>query len=142
MPKALLDTDIFSELMRDKNLVVRARASAYLASEKQLTISSITVLEVIKGLHKVQREPEIERFLATLSTIEVISVSVEEAIEAGRIYAELERTGQPIGRADPMIAAVAIVHGLVLVTGNEVHYRRIQELPRSLAIDNWRNPAP
>lgn len=141
MPKALLDTDILSELMRDKNEVVRGRANAYLVSEQKLTVSAITVLEVIKGLHKMQRSAEIDRFRAALSSMEVIPISTEEAIEAGRIYAELESIGRPIGRADPMVAAVAIVHGLVLVTGNESHYRRIQDLPRALLIDNWRNPA-
>ncbi len=40
---------------------------------------------------------------------------------AGRIRGDLERTGQPIGLADPMIAAIALVHGLELVTGNTVH---------------------
>lgn len=118
------------------------RARAYQAAEARFTISSITVLEVVKGLHKVHREAEVERFLATLPTLEVIAVSTDEAVEAGRIYAELERTGQPIGQADLMLAAVAIVHGLVLVTGNEDHYRRMQRLPRNLAIENWRSPVP
>lgn len=36
-----------------------------------------------------------------------------------------------IGHADPMIAAIALRHGLTLVTGNLSHYQRIQA--RSLA---------
>ena len=59
VPKTLLDTDIFSELMRGKNEVVRARADAYLKQHDRLTISTITVLEVAKGLHKVRREARI-----------------------------------------------------------------------------------
>jgi len=57
---------------------------------------------------------------------------------AGKIYADLERTGQPIGRADPMIAAIAIQHNLTLVSGNTDHYQRIQNLGYSLKIENWR----
>ena len=57
---------------------------------------------------------------------------------AGRIYADLERSGRTIGRADPMIAGTAIQHGLVLVTGNLNHYVRIQELGFPLKLDNWR----
>jgi tRNA(fMet)-specific endonuclease VapC len=57
---------------------------------------------------------------------------------AGRIYADLERLGQPIGRADPMIAAIALRHDLTLVTGNLSHYRRIQALGHNLQLDNWR----
>jgi predicted nucleic acid-binding protein len=37
-----------------------------------------------------------------------------------------------------MIAALAIRHGLVLITGNIEHYQRIQALGYPLKIDNWR----
>jgi tRNA(fMet)-specific endonuclease VapC len=37
-----------------------------------------------------------------------------------------------------MIAAVAIRHGLELVTGNTAHYQRIQQLGYSLTLANWR----
>ena len=47
---------------------------------------------------------------------------------AGRIAGELERTGQLIGLADPMIAAIALTHGLEMVTGNTAHFQRVQQL--------------
>ena len=56
----------------------------------------------------------------------------------GNMYAELERSGQPIGRADPMIAATASTHGLLLVTGNVGHYARLPDLGFELRIANWR----
>jgi tRNA(fMet)-specific endonuclease VapC len=58
---------------------------------------------------------------------------------AGRITDDLDRLGQPIGRADPIIAAVAIDQGLELVTGNTGHYQRIQQLGYPLALVNWRS---
>ena len=42
------------------------------------------------------------------------------------------------GRCDPMVAAIAIIHGLDLVTGNTAHYQRIQQLGYVLALVNWR----
>jgi predicted nucleic acid-binding protein len=57
---------------------------------------------------------------------------------AGWIYGDLERTGQTIGRADPMIAAIALQHGLSLVTGNQAHFRRIAALGYPLKLENWR----
>jgi predicted nucleic acid-binding protein len=57
---------------------------------------------------------------------------------AGRIYAELERSGQPIGRADPIIAAIAITQNLLLATGNTRHYERIQQLGFALRLTNWK----
>ena len=57
---------------------------------------------------------------------------------AGRIYANLERAGQPIGRADPMVAAIALRYNMVLATGNLRHYQRIQEVGYRLQLDNWK----
>ena len=57
---------------------------------------------------------------------------------AGRIAGDLDRIGQPIGRADPMIAAIALTHGLELVTGNTAHYQRVQQLGYPLTLVNWR----
>ncbi|HWO25716.1 MAG TPA: PIN domain-containing protein [Kofleriaceae bacterium] len=104
-------------------------------------MSSITVLEVTKGLHKVGREEALERFIQGLEHLEIISLGREEALVGGCIYGDLERLGQPIGRADPMIAGIAISHGLVLATGNEDHYERIQAAGYQLASDNWRRAA-
>jgi tRNA(fMet)-specific endonuclease VapC len=141
VPRTLLDTDIFSELMRGKNEVVRARADAYLMQYGRLTISSITVLEVAKGLHKARREDALDRFIRGLEHLDIVPLGREEALVGGRIYGDLERLGQPIGRADPMIAGIAISHGLVLATGNEDHYARIQQAGYQLASDNWRRAA-
>jgi tRNA(fMet)-specific endonuclease VapC len=57
---------------------------------------------------------------------------------AGRIAGDLDRTGQTIGKADPMIAAIALNNGLELVTGNRSHYQRIQQLGYPLTLVNWR----
>jgi tRNA(fMet)-specific endonuclease VapC len=141
VPEALLDTDILSEVMKGRNAAVRSRATAYLATEGAFTISAVTVLEVVKGLHKARRDRELDRFLKTLSSLRVLPLAQPEAVLAGKIYGDLERLGTPIGRADPMIAATAIVHGLVLVTGNEEHYRRVDEAGHALVMDNWKTAA-
>jgi predicted nucleic acid-binding protein len=96
-------------------------------------------VEVIKGFHKVQREERIKQFLSAISNAEILTLNMENAELAGRIYADLERTGQPIGRADPMIAAIALENDLVLTTGNLRHYQRIQALDYPLKLDNWKN---
>ena len=55
-----------------------------------------------------------------------------------RITGDLIRTGQAIGMADPMIAAIAMTYGLELVTGNTGHYQRITQLGYPLTLVNWR----
>lgn len=138
MDKALLDTDIFSEILKGIDQNVVAKATAYRATFGHYTISTITVMEVVKGLHKLQREDRIQQFLAGLPTVELLALDLRSSELAGRIYADLERAGQPLGRADPMIAAIALRHGLTLVTGNLSHYQRIQALSYGLKLDNWR----
>ena len=138
MDKALLDTDIFSEVLKGIHPAVAGRASAYQTVFGHFTISLITVLEIVKGYQKVKREDRIQKFLSMLPAVEVLSLNLQSTEIAGRILGDLERLGQPIGRADPMIAAIALQYDLVLVTGNTTHYQRIQGLGHQLKLDNWK----
>lgn len=140
--RTLLDTDIFSEVMRGKNAEVVARADAYVTEHGRLTISLITVLEIAKGLQKARRDEAMDRFVGSLGSLEVLDFGLGEALLAGRIYGDLERVGQPIGRADPMIAAVALNRELRLATANVAHYERIRALGYALALDNWKATGP
>ena len=140
MNKALLDTDIYSEILRGVNPTVAAHALAYRQAHGRLTLSVITVMEMVKGLQKVQRPRKIATLLANVATEVVLEFGQPAAEMAGRIWGDLERIGQPIGLADPMIAAIALVHGLELVTGNTADFQRIQNLGYPLILVNWRIP--
>jgi tRNA(fMet)-specific endonuclease VapC len=136
--KALLDTDTLSEILRARNSNVVAQAVAYKAIHNQLTISAITVMEIVKGMHKMGRTAALNRFLQGIQSSEVLPFDQPCAEIAGRIYGDLESAGQPIGRADVMIAAIALQHDLTLVTGNTRHYQYIQSVGYQLIIANWR----
>ena len=89
-----------------------------------MTVSTITILEIVKGFHKVHREEKLLQFLSTVTTAEILTLSIKSAEIAGRIYAELERTGQPIGRADPIVAAIALaamIHIHIRIDENPCH---------------------
>jgi len=138
MAKSLLDTDILSEVMRGKNERVVVNASAYVQTNRRLTISVISVAEVVKGFDRLQREADVARFLVNVEDMEVLPLTTDAAVLAGRIYGALERNGLPIGRLDPLVAAIALNEGLELVTGNTSHYERIRPLGFDLRIANWR----
>lgn len=138
MNKALLDTDTFSELGKAINQTVARNGSAYLADFGRYTVSVITVMEIVRGLSKKQATKQLRAFFAGIPSQEVLIFNQAAAELAGYIEGELERTGQPIGRADPMIAAIALVNGLELVTGNTAHYQRIQQLGHPLVLHDWR----
>jgi predicted nucleic acid-binding protein len=103
-----------------------------------LTLSVITVTEVIRGFQRNQSQRKLQNFLTVVATEEVLIFDQPAAELAGRIAGELERVGRPIGVTDPMIAAIAIRHGLELATGNTAHFQRIQQPGYPLTLVNWR----
>jgi tRNA(fMet)-specific endonuclease VapC len=54
-------------------------------------------------------------------------------VRAAEVYADLYRRGALIGDADILIAPSALEHGLVVITNNEDHFRRIP----GLMVENW-----
>jgi tRNA(fMet)-specific endonuclease VapC len=84
MDKALLDTDIFSEILKGIDPNVAAQATAYRVIFGRYTVSTITVLEIVKGLHKMQREDRIQQFLDGLTAVEVLTLGVQSAELAER----------------------------------------------------------
>ncbi len=139
MEASLLDTDIYSEVMKGKDPNVVRRARDYVREFGRHTVCAITVMEVVKGLQLLEREDRIQRFIGELSALDVRVIDSQAAVSAGRIYADLQKAGRTVGRADPMIAAVALRDNLELVTGNHGHYVRIQDMGYGLRLANWRD---
>src|SRR5262249_6094795 len=100
--KTLVDTAIWSEITRARNAVVSARASAYLAQYGRLTLSVVTVFETIRGLSQRRRDAKLDEFREVLDAIEVLDLDRTAADLAGRVYGELERTGQKIDIGDAL----------------------------------------
>jgi tRNA(fMet)-specific endonuclease VapC len=74
--------------------------------------------------------PLVEEFLAGIT---VVPLTSEAARAYGRIRAELEKEGKPIGPLDLMIASQAVALGLTLVTNNTREFRWI----RCLRCEDW-----
>lgn len=138
MNKALIDTDIFSEMTKGINPTVANHARNYRSSFARYTISSITFMEIVRGYQRKQASRQLQAFLTAIASEEVLPFGRTTAELAGKIAGELERVGRPIGLSDPMIAAIAIEQGLELVTGNTAHFQRVQQLGYTLTLANWR----
>jgi predicted nucleic acid-binding protein len=136
--KSLLDTDILSEIGKGIDPKVVGNATAYRRVFGQYTLSVITIMEVMRGFQQKQNTRRLQQFLSVIASEEILILDQPAAELAGRIAGDLDRAGQPIGRADPMIAAIALQHGLELVTGNTAHYQRIVQLGYPLTVSNWR----
>ena len=138
MNKSLLDTDILSEIGKGIDPNVARNATAYRNAFGRYTLSVISIMEIVRGWQRKQNALRLQRFLTSIASEEILLFDQPAAGLAGRIAGDLDRIGQPIGRSDPMIAAIALVHGLDLVTGNTAHYQRIQQLGYQLVLVNWR----
>jgi tRNA(fMet)-specific endonuclease VapC len=136
--KALLDTDIYSEILKSVDPTVTRNATTYRQAHGILTLSAVTLMEIVRGFQRNQSQRKLQNFLAAVALEEVLAFDRPAGELAGRIAGELERIGQPIGLADPMIAAIALMHGLELVTGNTAHFQRVQQLGYPLTLVNWR----
>ena len=113
-------------------------ATAYLVEHGRLTLSSITVLEVVHGYRRVGSEEKVQSFERALVDCEVLSFDEAAGRLAGRIYADLETRGRPIGMPDVMIAALALRDNISLATGNVSHFEFIVAAGYPLRLENWR----
>lgn len=138
MNRSLLDTDIYSEVLKAVDPTVTAHAIAYRKARGTLSISAVTLMEIVRGLRQKQASRQLRDFLVAVALEEVIPFERADAELAGRIGGELHRIGHPIGPADTMIAAIALQHGFELVTGNTAHFQRVQKLGYPLTLANWR----
>jgi len=134
--KRLLDTNVISDFVRgQQDVMQRLRHHA----PGDLVISTISRMEVAYGL---ARQPARAKRLAPLldalfESIEVLSYAEDDAVETGKIRAELEVIGRPIGLCDAMLAGVARARGILVVTRNVSEFSRVP----GLRWENWRDGA-
>ena len=92
-------------------------------------ISSITVPELSVGAHLSKNPGALERTLELLNIVEVIDLDSKIAIDAGKIYAGLIRSGKRIELNDCLIAATALSLDINrIVTRNVKHFVRISDV--------------
>ena len=137
----VLDSDTLSELSRGHPRVV-ARARVYLERHGRLTTTAVTVFERLRGYHAALAagrpfEPQLRQFEAFAAACVVLPLDEQAAARAARIWGVLDRKARR-GLGDILVAAVASVHGLPLVTRNRRDFRRIAELPFvGLTLVDW-----
>lgn len=128
----LLDTNICIYIAKRKPSGVLARLQQLRLGD--IGMSVVTYLELVYGAW---RSEQVETNLARLEQlrhlIPVQSLGADVGRYYGRLRAELERKGVPIGAYDLMIAAHALSLGLTLVTNNVREFARVD----GLRLDNW-----
>jgi len=131
----LFDTDAISELLKPRPAAGFVSWLAAIPREEQFT-SAVVVGELYKGAF---RSSAVARHLENiekrvLPAVTVLSYDAAAARVYGQIRALLESAGRPLADADLQIAATALLHDLVLVTGNVKHFKRVPQLRISPAL--------
>lgn len=133
--KYLLDTNICIYMIRQKAPAVLGRFESVQPGD--VAVSAITVAELQYGAAR-SRYPEQNRAALSQFLLPLMALDFDQAAADvyGRLRANLEERGQPIGALDQLIAAQAIAHNLTLVTNNLREFERIPDL----RLENWAGP--
>ena len=98
-------------------------------SPSQVGLSAIVEYELLLGIEKSSSPAKRRAQLKALKdAVTYVSFASAEAAQAGRIRAELEQQGAPIGPCDVLIAASALARGATLVTHNTREFSRVDGL--------------
>jgi tRNA(fMet)-specific endonuclease VapC len=95
--------------------------------------SIIVAAELRFGAAKLGSARLTERLEAVLAVLEIVPFEAPADAVYGRIRAQLEQAGTPIGGNDLLIAAHAITLGDTVVTDNEREFGRVE----GLRVENW-----
>ncbi len=130
--KYMLDTNICIYAIKHKSDTVIKKFLSH--DPEELCISAITYAEL---MHGVEKSIAVERnriaISLFLSPITILQFDEHAAEEYGRIKAELEKKGTPIGPMDTLIAGHAMSRGLILVTNNTREFDRVV----GLTVEDW-----
>jgi tRNA(fMet)-specific endonuclease VapC len=117
-----------------KDVRIVKRVSDYLEYFDRLTINIISYYEILRGLKDLGNVEKLNKFEEFVQENELLSIRKETIQKAAEIYAYLKTEGNLIEDADILMAAIALVENLVLITDNIKHFNRVKNLP----IENWK----
>ena len=128
----MLDTNICIYAIKHKPEQVFMRLQEH--DPIDICISSVTYAELVHGVEKSKAIEKNRVALALLlANIEIMNFDSLAAESYGKIRADLEKTGTPIGPLDMMIAGHAKALGYTVVTNNTKEFARV----KGLKLENW-----
>jgi tRNA(fMet)-specific endonuclease VapC len=136
MDESLLDTDILSEVLKQRHPIVRQKAAQYLKAYGRFAFSVFTRFEIVRGYKEKNAVRQMQRFEVFCQRSFILPASDAIFERAAELWVAARRGGYAHGDADLIIAATALESGRVLITGNTPHFAWIP----GLMLDDWRQP--
>ena len=134
MPGYLLDTNILSDLVHHPRSGTAARQLALVRAHggQDISTSIITAAELRYGVAKRGSTRLVRQVETVLGALDVLPFEAPADVIYGRLRADLERRGQPMGGNDLLIAAHSLAAQLTVVTDD----RGSARIPELLH-ENW-----
>ena len=128
----MLDTNICIYAIKHKPEKVFQKLQE--VEPEDVYVSSVTYAELVHGVEKSAAVEKNRLALSMLlANIEILDFDVDAANCYGKIRADLEKKGTPIGPLDMMIAGHAQPIGYTVVTNSVKEFSRVS----NLKIENW-----
>lgn len=130
--KYLLDSDVFSLMVKGTDDAINLRMEALAKGEA--TLSVITAGEYFYGVaHAPISALREKRARRLIDFYGVLPIGEDVSAAYGQIRADLRAKGTPIGPNDMWLAAQAKAQGLVMVTRNAREFKRVS----GLKVESW-----
>jgi tRNA(fMet)-specific endonuclease VapC len=117
------DSDVLIDFLTGVQPVSKQIAEYMKAGQLQTT--AVNSFELLSGAGDNKRGRAVRQLVDALT---VLPLDRAAAARAADVRRELERTGQPIGMGDSLIAGIALAHSLPLFTRNRAHFERVANL--------------
>jgi tRNA(fMet)-specific endonuclease VapC len=131
----LLDTNIVTAHLK-RNPVVRQRIRDAELAGHAVRLNAVSYYETKRGLLAIGAERQLAAFERLWRVLGIVMIEHAVLDKAAELYAELRARGQLIEDADLLIAAIALLHDMTLVTNNTAHFTRIT----GLRVEDWLQP--
>ncbi len=116
----VLDSDVLIEMLDRKSVRGSEAFKHTVDSGEDICTTVISLHEVLFGFHK-YRKP-----VTDLLQLSILDYTRKDAILSSKLELEAEKTGNPIGRTDTMVAAIAINNNAALYTFNLKHFESLK----------------
>lgn len=116
----ILDSCFLIDLMAGDEAAI-AKLDELVAEKRPLSIATLSVTEVERGLAGTERDP----FDAVVTDLDVVAYDRAMATRGATILRRLDGQGTPVDAVDAIVAATALERDGAVLTRNAAEFRRI-----------------
>ena len=124
--KICLDTDIIIDYLKETKETENLMKKLYNKFD-EIVLTTVTIYELLVGVEYLggKDRDDVETVIRNSSILLLDEIASREA---AKITAELKKSGQQIGIADELIAAICKTYDICLLTKNIGHFQRVRDL--------------